>query len=505
MKYEAVIGLEIHIQLKTKSKMFCRCSAEIWNESPNSHTCPVCLGLPGALPVPNKDAIKEALKVGLALNCKPQAESKFDRKNYFYPDLPKGFQISQYDLPFSQNGWVEIEIVNSKKQIEKRKIRIIRAHLEEDTAKLIHANVKGKLATLIDFNRSGIPLMEVVSAPDIHTAGEAKSYAMKIQQIVRYLNVSDADMEKGSLRVEPNVSLRKVAKGTRETKGTKGLPPYKVELKNINSFRSVERAIEYEIRRQSELFDRGSTPIQETRGWDEVKLRTYPQRTKEEAFDYRYFPEPDLPPFEIPSFLIAQLLKQMPELPDQRKERFQKEFGLSPHDSNLLTSQKELADWYEEAILAYSQTEVKGIKAKPDPKRAKIVANWIRGEFLRKLNETGKEITELAITPAHLAELLYLLEKGQITMAVAKTIFSQIFESGQKPSALVLQKRLGIIGKEEIEDLINPVLRKNQKAVEDFKKGKLESLEFLLGQVMKKTQGKIDPKIARALIEKKLS
>jgi len=492
MKHEPIIGLEIHVQLKTKSKMFCRCSAEIWNEPPNSHTCPVCLGLPGALPFPNREAIESAIIVGLALNCKPEKESKFDRKNYFYPDLPKGYQISQYDLPFSRNGWLEIETDGKRKRIG-----ITRAHLEEDTAKLIHAEVAGRRVSLIDFNRSSIPLMEIVSEPDLSSSQEAKNYAVKIQQIVRYLNVSDADMEKGSLRIEPNVSLRR--------KGVRGLPNYKVELKNINSFRSVEKAIEYEIERQGRLLERGEEPIQETRGWDEIKLRTYSQRTKEEAFDYRYFPEPDLTPFEISSVLIDNLIKKMPELPDQRKERFQKEFGLSPYNATLLTSQKELADWYEEAVLAYSQTEVKGIKAKLDPQKAKTVANWMTGEFLRKLNETGCKVPNLAMTPAHLAELLYLCEKGQITIAVAKTIFSQIFETGQKPSALVAQKGLGAVKKEKLEELIESVLGENQKAVEDFRKGKKESLEFLVGQLMRKTGGQVDPQTAREMIKRKLS
>jgi len=491
-KYEAVIGLEIHIQLKTKSKMFCGCSAQIWNESPNTHTCPICLGLPGALPFPNKKAIEFALMVGLALNCKPSKQSKFDRKNYFYPDLPKGYQISQYDLPFSRNGWLEIDAGGDKK-----KIGITRAHLEEDTAKLIHAEVDGRQVSLIDFNRSGLALMEIVSEPDMNSAKEAKNYAGKIQQIVRYLDVSDADMEKGSLRIEPNISLRK--------RGDKNLPDYKVELKNINSFRSVERAIEYEIERQSRLLEHGEKPVQETRGWDEVKCKTYSQRIKEEAFDYRYFPEPDLPPFEISQILVTSLMKKMPELPDQKKERFQKEYDLSSSDADLLTSQKALADWYEEAVLAYSQTEARGIKERIDRRKAKIVANWLKGEFLRHLKEKGLEISDLSVTPAHLAELLYIYDRGQITLAVAKTIFAQMFDTGERPSVIADQKGLGLIGEESLDNLIKLILEENKKAVDDFKQGKKESLEFLVGQLMRKTSGKVDPQTARDIIEKKIS
>src|SRR3990167_6357454 len=304
MKYEPVIGLEVHIELSTKSKMFCSCRADYFGAKPNTHTCPICLGLPGALPKPNLEAIKFTQKLGLALNCNAQLSSKFDRKNYFYPDLPKGFQISQYDLPFSTNGFLHIQT-----DVIAKKIRITRAHLEEDTGKLTHATVDGRRVTLIDFNRSSVPLVEIVSEPDIASSEEAKNYAQKLQRIVRYLGISDADMEKGSMRIEPNVSLRKA--------GERKLPAYKVELKNINSFKFAQSAIEYEIKRQSELLDRGEQPQQETRCWSEAKQATLSQRTKEFAHDYRYFPEPDLVPFILEKREIAKRKNEIGELPDQ--------------------------------------------------------------------------------------------------------------------------------------------------------------------------------------------
>lgn len=489
MKYEAVIGLEIHVQLKTKSKMFCRCSAETWNEPPNSHTCPVCLGLPGALPVPNRKAIDAALITGLALHCKAGGESKFDRKNYFYPDLPKGFQISQYDLPFSQNGHVEIEVDGKRKRVG-----VTRAHLEEDTGKLIHANIGGKRSTLIDFNRSGIPLMEIVSEPDLASPQEAKALAQKIQQIVRYLSVSDADMEKGSLRVDANISLRK--RGIK-TLGTK------VEVKNMNSFRSLERALVYEIKRQAEVLEKGQKVEQETRGWLEDKQKSTTQRTKEYAEDYRYFPEPDLPPLEFTQVEIQKLKKTLPELPDQKQDKFIKNYGLSPYDANLLISDRQLADFYERALSEYVQT--KDGKGKIDKASAKKVANWMIGEFMRKLNETGKKAEEIQIPPAYLAELLYLLDQKEMTAQAAKIVFSEMFDSGKKPSVIASERGIGVISTEKnLGKMVDEVIAENKKAVEDFKRGKKESLSYLLGQVMRKTEGKTDPGQIRDILLQKL-
>lgn len=490
MKYESVIGLETHVQLKTKSKMFCRCSAETWNEPPNSHTCPVCLGLPGALPVPNKKAIDAALMTGLALNCKVSGESKFDRKNYFYPDLPKGFQISQYDLPFSQNGQVEIEVDGKRKRVG-----VTRAHLEEDTGKLIHANVEGKRVTLIDFNRSGIPLMEIVSEPDLSSPQEAKVFAQKMQQIIRYLSVSDADMEKGSLRIDANISLRK--------KGEKKLGT-KVEVKNMNSFRSLERALEYEIKRQTEVLEGGGRIEQETRGWLEDKQKTVTQRTKEYAEDYRYFPEPDLPPLDFNRAEIKKLEVSLPELPDEKRKRFIKFYDLSSYDATLLTSQSQLADFYENSLFAYLKTK-NTKRARVESEVAKKVANWIIGEFLRKLNETQQKVEEVQITPAYLAELLYFLDKKEITAQAAKIVFSAMFVSGKKPSIIISEQGIGAIGAgKDLEKIIDKVIAENTKAIEDFRRGKKESLSYLLGQVMRKTEGKADPDLTRDIILKKL-
>src|SRR3989344_4118089 len=338
MKYTPVIGLEVHIELSTKSKMFCNCSADYFTKEPNTHTCPVCLGLPGAMPAANKKAIEFAQLFGLALNCELSAFVKFDRKNYFYPDLAKGFQISQYDLPFSKKGFIEIETGSGKK-----KIGITRAHLEEDTGKLTHTKVNTKEVTLIDFNRSGVPLLEIVTEQDMTASQEAKNYAQKLQQIARYLQVSDADMEKGSMRIEPNVSLRKESKT---------LPNYKVELKNINSFKFAEKAIKYEIKRQSEILNSGETPKQETRGWDEKGQKTVSQRSKEEAHDYRYFPEPDLPPLSFASAYIKMIKVKLPELPHVKLERFTQQHGLSLYDAQILTRDKYLANYFEEAAKA---------------------------------------------------------------------------------------------------------------------------------------------------------
>lgn len=474
MKYEPIIGLEIHVQLKTKSKMFCRCSADIWTEAPNTHVCPVCLGLPGALPFPNREAIEKVVKVALALNCKPKQESKFDRKNYFYPDLPKGFQISQYDLPFSEKGWIKIEVDDKKK-----KIGIIRAHLEEDTGKLLHT----KNETLIDFNRSGIPLIEIVSAPEIKSAQEAKNYAVKIQQIIRYLGASDADMEKGSMRVEPNVSLR--------VSGGKGLPFYKVELKNINSFRSVEKAIEYEFKRQAEILGSGKVPIQETRGWNEWKVKTYSQRTKELAQDYRYFPEPDLTPMHLAKQLIANLQTQLPELPDVRRQRFIKAFGLSDYDANILTRDAKIAQFFESATAAFAQTRVKGIKAKVGKSEAQKAANWIKGEILRNLNELGKGILEINFLPADLAEIIYLADIGDITAQSAKLVLGKWMKDGVKPASLIESLQIKTLSEDEFIRVVKKVISENPKAVADFAAGKDQVLSFLIGQVQRATGGKL--------------
>ncbi len=487
-EYETTIGIEVHVQLKTNSKMFCTNSAEYFGASPNSHVCPVCLGLPGALPVINQKAIESAIKVGLALDCKINKETKFDRKNYFYPDLPKGYQISQYDVPIAYGGYLEIE---------GKKIRINRAHMEEDTGKLIHTRLGGKMVTLVDFNRSGVPLMEVVSEPDIGSPEEARSYAKKLHQIMRYLEVADADMEKAGMRFDANVSVR--PKGTRKM-GTK------VEIKNINSFRFLEKALAYEVVRQVKQLNAGKRIIQETRGWVEAAGVTVSQRTKETSPDYRYFPEPDLPPLLISDSLIEKLKKEIPELPAAKIKRFQETYALSYYDSLQLSESKEIADWFEEALLDYSKAE-QG-RRRPshiDSRKAKAVANWVLGELLRLLKENQMNIKEATIEPAALAELLLMVDQGKITRAAAKQVFAKMFSSGVLPVKIIEEEGLSQIGAEgELDKIVDEVLKKNARVVEDYKLGKVQSFKFLMGQVMSVSKGKANPRIATNLLKDKL-
>lgn len=445
-KYLPVIGLEVHIELSTESKMFCSCSADYFTKVPNTHTCPVCLGLPGAMPTANKKAIEFAQLFGLALNCELSDFAKFDRKNYFYPDLAKGFQISQYDLPFSKKGFIEIETGSGKK-----KIGITRAHLEEDTGKLAHTKVNANKVTLIDFNRSGVPLLEIVTEPDMTSSQEAKAYAQKLQQIARYLNVSDADMEKGSMRIEPNVSLRQVRK-VQEVR--EDLPPYKVELKNINSFKFAEKAIEYEIKRQSEILDNNQIPKQETRGWSQKEQKTVSQRSKEEAHDYRYFPEPDLPPLSFDSAYKQGLKVKLPELPQVKLERFTKQFGLSLYDAQILTRDSTLADYFEEAANA--------------AKNHNLTPKQIANNIINKKPDIEK------ILPAEFVLQIYKMSQ-----------VSQI--SGSK-----------------LSEIINEVLAQNSKAIDDYKSGKENAIMFLIGQVMKKTAKKIDTEKVKKAIKKEI-
>jgi aspartyl-tRNA(Asn)/glutamyl-tRNA(Gln) amidotransferase subunit B len=436
MKYKAVIGLEVHVELKTNSKMFCNCSADYFGKKPNTHTCPVCLGLPGALPVPNKAAIEACLKIGMALNCTPSKFSKFDRKNYFYPDLPKGYQISQYDLPFSQEGTIEIKVKDKSK-----KIGITRVHMEEDTGKLIHS---GNDSTLIDFNRSGVPLVEIVTEPDFESAEEVVAYLKKLQQIVRYLGVASADMEKGEMRLEPNISLLK--------DDQTGLPKYKVEVKNINSFRFVEKAINFELERQQDLLEEGKTPAQETRGFDELKQKTVTQRQKEEANDYRYFPEPDIPPFSFEENYLKKIKGEIPELPDEKLLRLQKEYSLPYYDSEILTRDKNLANLFEEAIKIG-----KGFDINPKP-----IANYI---INKKIN--------------------------------IDTLPAKIIEEIQK-------EKPEEIPTEELDHIIEKVIMENEKAVNDLKSGKEQAFMFLVGQVMRTAKRKIDTHLVRERINKKI-
>lgn len=485
--YETIIGLEVHVQLKTNSKMFCTNSAKYFGDPPNSHTCPVCLGLPGALPVINQKAIESAIKTGLALNCKINRETKFDRKNYFYPDLPKGYQISQYDLPIAQNGYLEVD---------RKKIRINRAHMEEDTGKLIHTKVKGKMVSLIDFNRSGVPLMEVVSEPDITSPDEARNYAKKLHQTMRYLEVADADMEKAGMRFDANVSVRPT--------GSKLLGT-KVEIKNINSFRFLEKAVAFEVVRQVKKLENNERVIQETRGWVEEKNETVSQRIKETSPDYRYYPEPDLPPLDFSERLINKLKKEIPELPDAKIKRFKDQYALNRYDSVQLADIREIANWFEEALVDYSKSEQRKKLTHIDSRKAKTVANWVLGELLRILKDKGASIKEANVEPAALAELLFLVDQGKITGQTAKQVFAKMYTSGKLPVKIIEEEGLAKIGvKEDLEKIVEETIQENTKAVEDFKSGKDQSLKFLIGQVMRKTKGKADPQIINNFLIGKL-
>ena len=434
-KYRPVIGLEIHIELATKSKMFCGCDAFHFNVEPNIHCCPVCLALPGALPTPNKKAVDWTIMLGLTLKCNIPEESKFDRKNYFYPDLPKGYQISQYDQPLCAQGKMILK--------DGKEIRIRRVHLEEDTAKLVHSQD----ATLIDFNRSGVPLLEVVTEPDFENISQVDEFLKKLQLIVRYLGISAADMEKGSMRLEPNISVR-TCDVQRTSHVQDELPSYKVEVKNINSFRFVRKAIEYEISRQRQMLEKGETPTQQTMGWNELKSITILQRDKEEANDYRYFPEPDIPPMSFTKKEIEEIKSQIPELPDEKTKRFLKEYELSDYNAQMLIESKELAQYFEEAV--------KISKNLPPAQ----IANWI----------INKKIDIKAVSPKELIETI--------------TKSKQVFE----------------IKNEDLESVINEVLKENPKAIEDYKKGKTMVIGFLLGKVVNKT----NPLVDKNLVQTKL-
>lgn len=444
-KYTPVIGLEVHVELKTKSKMFCSCSADYFGKEPNSHTCPVCLGLPGALPVPNKLAIAWCIKIALALDCKINEFSKFDRKNYFYPDLAKGYQISQYDLPFGHDG----KIVLTSGKI----IRIRRVHMEEDTGKLSHLSVDEKRVSLIDFNRSSVPLVEIVTEADFSNATDVKEYLEKLQQVVRYLDVSNADMEKGEMRLEPNISLstRTPSLDQNHFIDEKDLPNYKVEVKNINSFKFVEKAITFEIARQQELLDKKETPAQETRGWDEKKQRTFSQRSKEDAMDYRYFPEPDIPPIITTKAQISELRDEVPELADKRSIRFEEQYTIPSYDAEILTREKALADFFEETVKDGMQQKL----------TAKEIANAI----------INKKIDYRTISPTELVKQIV----------------------GGKQTTQVDEK--------ELANTIKEVITENEKAVTDYKNGKEASLMFLLGQVMKKLGKKVDVQMVKEKIK----
>ena len=471
-RYEAVIGLECHVQLATRSKMFCGCQSDYAGAAPNTRVCPVCLGMPGVLPVINKTAIEYTLLTGLALNADIPEATKFDRKNYPYPDLVKGYQISQYDLPLVKGGWVEI----TTQETGVRRIQLERVHLEEDTGKLTH--IQG--GSLVDFNRAGVPLMEMVTQPDMHTPAEAGAYLRKLRAILRTLGVSDADMEKGQLRCDVNVSLRPVGE---QKLGTK------VEVKNLNSFRAVQRALEYEIGRQTAALDRGESLVQETRGWQEERGVTVTQRSKEQAHDYRYFPEPDLPPLFVSRDWLAQLRAKLPELPDARRARYMSTFGLGTYDADALSTDQWAAHFFEETVAAGAD--------------AKKAANWIQNDVARLRADSSDGH---ALAPRHLADLIKLVDDGVIGISAARQVLPSVFETGKAPRALV--DELGLMQVSDstaLEASVRDVLAANPSAVADYKAGKMTAINFLKGQVMKATRGKANPSVAEELLKRLLS
>jgi aspartyl-tRNA(Asn)/glutamyl-tRNA(Gln) amidotransferase subunit B len=477
-KYEAVIGLEIHAELLTKSKMFCGCSADYSSApEPNTLICPVCTGLPGALPVVNKKALEQAVLVGLALNCSINEHNTFARKNYFYPDLPKGYQISQYELPVASGGWLDIL---EKPEGEPLRIRVRRAHLEEDTAKSFH---QGK-HTLIDFNRAGVPLLEIVSEPDMRTVEAVLAYATKIRAILRYLGVNSGDMEKGVLRFEANVSVRPIGSDEFRTR---------TEIKNLNSFRALTRASAYEIERQIKVYETGSKVTQETLGWDETRGVTLSQRSKEHAHDYRYFPEPDLPPVRIEPAWSEAIRVQLPELPDAKTERFVRDYDLKPAEAGLLSAEKALADYFEEAV-SYAKSP------------ARVVNNWVAGEFLRNLSELAIDLDANPIPAQHLAQLIDLVSDKKINNNTGKSVLIEMFETKRSPGEIVKEKGLDQISDEKhLEQVIAKILDENPKEVEQYLTGKETLFGWLMGQVARATQGKADPQVTREVLTRSLA
>jgi len=477
-KYEPVIGLEVHTQLQTKSKMFCSCSAAYAGAEPNTHVCPVCMAMPGVLPVINKQAVEYALMTGLALNCELPEGTKFDRKNYPYPDLVKGYQISQYDLPFNVNGWLQIDVDG-----ETKRIGITRAHLEEDTAKLIHKRENGTSHSLVDINRAGVPLLEIVSEPDIRTPAEARAYLQKLRLIVQTLGVSTGNMEEGAMRCDVNISIRPVGQAAFGVK---------VEIKNLNSARSVYRALEYEIERQTQALESGERIIQETRGFDDDRGITVSQRTKEDAHDYRYFPEPDLPPVFVTRDWVTELRSRLPELPDARRDRYVEQFELSRYDAVQLTSAIGVSSFFERTV---------ELGAKP-----KAVANWIQGELFRILREQDVEIEAAKVTPEHLAELLGLIDQGTVSQATAKQVLEEVAKTGTAPKRITEEQGLvQISDTSELEQAVSAAIAANPQAVVDYHAGKTNAMGFLTGQVMKATRGKANPAVVNDLLKRQLA
>ncbi len=485
-QYELVVGMEVHAQLLTRSKMFCRCSTDYAGAPPNTRVCPVCLGMPGSLPVINRAAVEATIKTGLALNCEIAETAVFARKNYMYPDLPKGYQISQFELPLCKNGWLEIELEDGSI----KPIRIRRAHLEEDTGRSVH--VGGY--SLVDLNRAGVPLLEIVTEADIHSPEEAYAYLTKLRTILRYLGVNSGDMEKGALRCEPNISVRTLEQKARGEYGTK------VEVKNLNSFRSVRNAIAYEMARQIALLEAGGTVEQVNMGWDEDQQRTVLQRSKESSHDYRYFPEPDLPPLAISREWVAEIAATLPELPDAKRARYEQGWGIRPAEARILTDEKLVADYFEAAVAAYGTETGK-------PQR---MANWMTGEFFRLLYADGegqdlRQIADVKVQPHQLAALLKLVDDKTINANMGKKVLQIMYETGEDPQAIVAREGLAMVSDTGIIDqAIQEILEANAAEVARYRAGEAKLFGFFMGQVMRATRGKADPNTARQRLQELL-
>ncbi len=478
MKYEVVIGLEVHAQLKTQSKIFCSCSTE-FGKPPNANTCPICLGMPGVLPVLNKKVVEYAIKACLATHCKVQPMSRFARKNYFYPDLPKGYQITQFELPIGLNGYINIQTKGSPK-----KIGLTRIHLEEDAGKSIHGENLGRPGkSYVDYNRTGVPLIEIVSEPDLRSPAEAREYLTQLKAILDYAEVSDVNMEEGSLRCDANVSLRPVGQAELGTR---------TELKNINSFKFVQKALEYEIERQAKILDQGDAVVQETRLYDSAKGVTFPMRSKEEAHDYRYFPEPDLVPTVCDEAWIEAIQQSLPEMPEQKRERFVSDYGIPEYDAGVLTTSKALADYFETCVKLFD--------------KPKIISNWIMGDLLRELKNDDKEIDDCPVTPERLADLLKLIDDGTISGKMAKTVFEDMYQTGKPPAEIVKAKGLMQITDESaLLKMVEDVIAANPGQAADYKNGKDKLIGFFVGQVMQASKGQANPALVNKLLKEKLS
>ncbi len=478
MKYETVIGLEVHVQINTKTKIFCSCSTE-FGKPPNTNTCPICLGMPGVLPVLNKQFLESSMKACLATHCTIAPMNRFARKNYFYPDLPKGYQISQFEEPLGVNGYINIYINGIKKRIG-----LTRIHMEEDAGKLIHGgNLGSPEKSYVDFNRTGVPLCEVVSEPDLRSPEEARAYLGELKSILEYTQVSDCNMEEGSLRCDANISLR--PKGQKEF-GTR------TELKNLNSFKFVQKAIEYEVERQAQILDQGDQVIQETRLYDSNRGETFSMRSKEEAHDYRYFPDPDLVPVVLNETWVEEIKKTIPELPEQKRERFVIEYNLPEYDAGVLTSSRELANYFEKCTSLFS--------------KPKIISNWIMGDLLRELNKNNQAISKCPVSPNVLVNLLKLIDEGVISANIAKSVFEEMYQTGKEPTAIIDEKGLKQITDDKaIDKMVEEVLQANLSQVDEYKRGKEKVLGFLVGQVMKASKGKANPGTVNKLLKEKIS